>query len=133
MRKILFIVLLFICFAGHAQTPTATVCTMCAPVDTHKVNMSLILYPNRSQQTSQILYYSPVERLQFSVSTGFNPSTVSALGNGSVDLDSFNSLSVVKYDVRAKVYITKRWRFVAKWQNMGISQKYYIIGLVHKL
>lgn len=85
-----------------------------------------------SNERNRIFTYQPVSRIKITLKSGVNPNVLGKidLNNGMNsllrDMDTSDYLSVAKYDVRLKIYIYKRFKFISRVLINGIQYKSYM-------
>jgi len=86
---------------------------------------------------------SPVDKIKITFKTGLNSGSVTSkidvgsLLNGKIksafsDVDNYDYIGVVSYDLRFKYYISDRIRFLARAQFIGVRSNIYSIGISFK-
>jgi hypothetical protein len=86
---------------------------------------------------SSILYFSPLEWVKFSISSGYNAKMYNFERSLSGQADTWGMedyMNIMAYDIRMKIYLNKRLRLLSRLQATGLyTTKYtYTTGLVIK-
>jgi hypothetical protein len=129
-----YLVLLFIPIVMSGQ--------MLKYTEMHKINTQLLQY-QYSVQKNKLISLSPVERVKITFKTGLNTSSVTSkidvgslldgkFKNAFSDIDSYDYIGVISYDLRIKYYISDRARLLARAQFMGVRSNMYSIGVSFK-
>ena len=111
--------------------------------NTHVINTSLIQY-HYNKKKEHIASLKPIKRVKLTFSSGLNGKNfiekvnVDDLKDGDFkdafnDIETIDYIGLVKYDFRTKVYLTKRWRTIARIQFLGLGKSIYTIGAMWKL
>lgn len=109
----------------------------------HKINMDLLQY-HYNKEKQRMLVVKPFKRVKLTFKAGLNSSTilpkmnVDTLKKGDFkdafsDVDNDDYVGIIKYDARAKFYITKKLRIITRMQFLGIDQVLYTAGLSIKI
>lgn len=101
-------------------------------------NLNLAMHPK-----TDILSFRPNQYLKFTFKSGYNPTIYNTLAHtGSLGMDTQHEmplggsdyLNLIMYDVRVKVYITRRFGLVNRILFTGLYTKKYVyqIGINYK-
>lgn len=111
--------------------------------ETHNINITLLQYHQIQLRKFRMLTISPLRMVKFTLKAGFNGGIVSKINTRDLITgdfqDAFNemepqdALSIVKYDARLKVYLSKRWRLLMRAQVLGFGKNIYSAGFFWKV
>ncbi len=89
------------------------------------------------------MVYKPLKMVKITAKSGLNSNIVSKINIDTLKTgdfkDAFNDVepidfaSIGKYDIRLKVYLTKRWRFLMRAQLVGFGKNFYSLGFYWKV
>lgn len=122
--KFLLIIFSFLCLFAYGQKSLKT------PHELHMEKQSiskLNLNLNYQLNKMKLLTWRPHKIVKFTLKTRLN---AGILNGGNLDYDDI--LIIGLYDIRCKIYMTKRLSSISRCFNSGIGQFFYSSGLVLK-
>lgn len=109
--------------------------------DPYKVKMDSMAmvkfsYNLREANKNSILAYKPLPKVKFTVTTGIN-SNINGLSLGDVVqyVDESDFLAIMRYDIRCKVYLTKRVSVIGRTlidHGLDFYGNSYSLGSIYK-
>lgn len=109
-------------------------CLICADSIQHPINTSILLY--HSKYDNSLITIKPIERVKITTKIGLNNKQFNSIliSDSFHDMEPIDVFSVIKYEIRTKFYITKRFRIagIVQMNQQSKIKNQYLCGIYYK-